>query len=92
MSKFMRRVGSGSCQNLTPFPVLTDIVMGVYKFLFSTLNAVASGYPGGSEGCISQMLIRCIRKPYIFCTGGLSSELNPFICTLLAEHLLDTCS
>lgn len=43
-----------------------------------TLNAVASGYPGGSEDCISQMFIRPIRKPYIFCTRGLSSDWIPF--------------
>lgn len=52
MSKFMRRLGSGSCQNLTSFPILTDIMMGVYKLflrlmqlLLDTLEVLKIAYP-----------------------------------------------
>jgi hypothetical protein len=39
--------------------------MMAYTNLFFPLNAVTSGYPGGSEDYISEMFIRPIRKPYI---------------------------
>jgi hypothetical protein len=59
-----------SCDALDPVHAKTlhishfEIMMA-YTNLFFPLNAVTSGYPGGSEDYISEMFIRPIRKPYI---------------------------
>jgi hypothetical protein len=63
-----------------------------YTSPFFPLNVDTSGYPGGSEDCISELLIGPIRKPYVFCsTAGVPSEWNPFLYKISPEKHLSFC-